>query len=125
MRGGNVVSTRGAKLGPSTASASFTPLFGGAARIAATRALPLGDGSEIGAMLHELDRELAGSPALAVPRDVPPDFWRVLNEAGRLRARVVPTPNARLALVRGTASEGRPVASVRRDGALLWSLVAR
>jgi len=107
-----------------TAGAAFSPLLGGAGRIAASRALPLGDGSELGPLLSHIDR--AGGGALSTPGDVPAELWRVLHDTRRLRSSV--TPNAGgsgLALVRGAAPQSTAIAEVKRDGAVLWSLVQR
>ncbi len=110
---------------PSTGAASFDLLLGGPRAVVATRVLPPGDGSELSALAPRIDA--LGRPQIALSaRDVPKQLWGALRDAGRLRTAVVTVPAAgELELRRGSAAGGRPVATVERDGAVLWTLVRR
>ena len=108
---------------PATLAASFEPLFGGSARIARTRALPLGDGSELGPIAAGIDQFGMAQIALHAP-DVPAEAWDVLRSAGRMRTFVVTVPaptGTEYELVRGTSS-GQALVTVQRGGATLWTL---
>lgn len=109
-------------LAAGTAGSSFTPLWGGARRVVASRALPAGDGSELGALLPALAREAS---AVATPPDVPAELWRVLARTRRTRSQISIDPGAAFELVRGKPASGTVVAEARRDGAVLWTLVRR
>lgn len=106
-----------------TVSASVNPLVGGTRRALAARALPLGDGSELGALVSAIDGLGRPTVTLTAPPDVSPELWRVLLEARRMRTRVTLEPQGELTLVRGRAESGRAIGEVRRNGAVLWSLM--
>jgi hypothetical protein len=108
---------------PSTLSAAFEPFFGGVGRVSASAALPVGDGSELGALARPIDSLGSTELGLHAP-DVPAELWTVLRQAGRLRTFVVPLPSPRpgaLELVRGRA-KGDRVASVERGSTAIWTL---
>jgi 4-amino-4-deoxy-L-arabinose transferase-like glycosyltransferase len=109
---------------PSTGGASFNVLLGGAARVVQSRALPIGDGSEVAALAEPLDALGRAQISLLAP-EVPPALWRVLRDARRLRTVVVSSAERDgLALIRGEG-HGDVVARVEREGAVLWTLVRR
>jgi hypothetical protein len=110
-------------LGLPTASASFG-LFGGGARGAlAERSFPVGDGSEAAVLARAID--LAGAPRAALDSpDVPRSYLAFLHQSGRLRTR----PDSGRGLPGFVLSRGaKPgsLATVTRDGAVLWSLTRR
>jgi hypothetical protein len=108
---------------PGTLSAFFDPMLGGTRLVMASRALPVGDGSELGVLAAAIDRQGRSELPLHAP-GVPPELWDVLRKAGRLRTFVVTAPAAgpgSLRLARGKAS-GEVVAVVERGGATLWTL---
>lgn len=98
----------------STASASAGP-FGHA-----RRALPLGDGSEVAALAGAIDGLGRPRVTLTAPPELPPEIWRKLHEARRMRTEVTVQGGGELVLSRGAAPAG--FARVRRDGATLWTL---
>jgi hypothetical protein len=87
-----------------------------------TRALPLGDGSEVAALARAIDGLGRPSVTLSSPPDLSPEIWRWLGEARRMRTRVSVQPKGELVLVRGTLAVPGRIADVRRDGAVLWTL---
>ncbi len=103
----------------STAGASFDPLFGGARRVAHSGSFPVGDGSELGPLLAAIDER--GGVELSA--GVPPGLFQRLLDLGRIKTAEPPASDVRL--------EPRPrpnasmVASVRRDGIVLWALVEK
>lgn len=101
-----------------TAGSSASPLVPSGRR----SALPLGDGSELGALASRIDALGLPSVTLSAPADLSPELWRWLFEARRLRTRVTVAPGGELALVRGASPGGERLAEVRRDGVVLWSL---
>jgi hypothetical protein len=109
---------------PSTGGASFNVLLGGAARVAQSRALPVGDGSEVAALAEPLDAMGRAELSLLAP-EVPPALWRELRDAGRLRTVIVSRAERDgFSLIRGHG-HGDVVARVEREGAVLWTLVRR
>lgn len=109
---------------PRTGAASFDELLGGARTVVAARVLSAGDGSEIAALAPAIDALGRPHVTLSAP-DVPPELWAVLHDAGRLRTSITSGRTGELALVRGPAEGGTFVGSVKRDGVVLWTLVAR
>lgn len=107
---------------PATLAAAHTPLLGGPARVASQRALPVVDGSELGALARAIDALGQAQVTLHAP-EVPPQIWDVLRSAGRLRTFVVTVPGGQgeLELVRG-GGDGSAQARVTREGAELWTL---
>jgi 4-amino-4-deoxy-L-arabinose transferase-like glycosyltransferase len=108
---------------PSTLSASFDELLGGASRAVHVGVFAVGDGSELGPLAHDIDTLGRSQVSLLAP-GVPPDLWNALRDAGWLRTAVVTAPLDRpgdLLLERGRRT-GRPLFEVERDGAPLWAL---
>lgn len=101
-----------------TAGSSAGPLVPSSRRAV----LPLGDGSELGALASRIDALGVPSVTLSAPADLSPELWRWLFEARRLRTRVTLAAGGELSLERGAASGGERIAEVRRDGVVLWSL---
>lgn len=110
---------------PRTASASFDLLLGGARGVVATRVLAAGDGSELAVLAPRIDA-LGRTHVTLSTRDVPKQLWPVLDEFGRLHTNVEAVPaGGELELARGARHDGRVVATVKRDGAVLWTLTRR
>jgi hypothetical protein len=107
---------------PATLAASHAPLLGGASSALRRSVFSLGDGSELGALLPELDR-LGVSPLALHAPDVPEALWHELKRYGRLKAAITPAASAAgLRMERGALRTGRALAVVERDGAPLWTL---
>jgi hypothetical protein len=101
----------------------FSPLVGGPGRVLASRALPVGDGSELALLAPTIDA--LGRPQVSVAADpaLPPSYFVALRELGRVRTAIVIVPRGRPAeftLARGGA-EGS-VGRVEAGGAVLWAL---
>ncbi|HEX3594912.1 MAG TPA: hypothetical protein VHU80_07420, partial [Polyangiaceae bacterium] len=106
--------------GVPTSSASFGLFGGGTARAVAGRMWTIGDGSEVAVLAPKID-------ALAMPRllidapEVPRSYWSVLERTGRMRTRVEPGHGSvGVSVNRGV--EPNALATVSRDGAVLWSV---
>lgn len=122
---------------PSTASAAFSPLAGGARRVGALRTFATNDGTALRPIAIALDRLGRSEVALYAP-DVPADVWEAMRAFGQLRrpVRIVPnlasaelvvvteTPGGQAALraLHATSSSPEPLATVARDGARLVAL---
>jgi hypothetical protein len=110
---------------PATASLAFSPLTGGPARIQRTRALPFGDGSEVGALVPAIDALGQSELSLDLPPELSPELFRVLASAGRMKTRIVPRHgSATHAIERGASARGSLLGEARRDGAVAFTLIA-
>lgn len=108
---------------PSTLSASFDELLGGASHAAAAGVFSVGDGSELGSLARYIDTLGRSQVSLLAP-GVPPGLWSELRDVHWLRTAVVTAPLGRrgdLMLERGR-SGGHVLFRVERDGAALWTL---
>ncbi len=113
----------GTLLGVRALGSYFSPLVAGPARVLASRALPIGDGSELALFARDIDA--LGRPQLSVAADasLPPSYFVALRELGGMRTAVVTVPRGRpadLALARGGSANS--VAQVEVAGTVLWSL---
>jgi hypothetical protein len=109
---------------PSTLSSSFDALIGGAAAVQERKLLPLSDGSELALLATDIDAIRAQRLVIEAP-EVPPSFWSVLRESGRLETSIVSgtAQSSDLVLVRGPSGDGAVIATIERNGAELWTLL--
>jgi hypothetical protein len=107
-----------------TASASFGLFGGGTARAVASRMWTVGDGSEVAALALAIDR-LGVSRLFVDGSEVPRSYWTTLQWAGRLRTRVEVGRGGPLTMSVHRGDEQGAIATVTRDGAVLWSLAKR
>ncbi len=106
-----------------TSSASFGLLGGGTRGAVASRFWAVGDGSELAALAPSIDA--LGPRVYIESRDVPRSYWSLLNAAGRMRAHVEGGRRGEPAVVVARGARDHAMATVARDGAVLWSLNRR
>lgn len=115
-------------LAPASLSASFPAACGGARVAAASRRVPLHDGSPLGAFAPVINR--AGAARVFSP-DLSSEVWEAMHRHGRLASAVRPVAvadAADLLVLTGDAAppEGfRRLAAVRRDGQNILTLWGR
>ncbi|MEZ4223912.1 MAG: hypothetical protein R3B13_23380 [Polyangiaceae bacterium] len=108
-----------------TAAAHHGVILGGTKHVLAARLLPVGDGSELGALAPRF-AALGVSPLpMEFPSRVPADYFRYLRWSGRTDVEVVPAAVRQGRVQLGFAGQPGDVGSVVRDGAVVWSLTSR